>query len=173
MGRVASLGRVSRWVASLGRVAGLRCVVVVADVPSSFVLPRRITPPRPSSGTLSPAALQMRPPFDNGPPLDADGNSRMPSESSEGNALLPLEAIGAADHLECIARTRPNDGTPPTKADGNSCPSPERAMEGRQWRGGGGHWQVNYLTIKYERSRSVSSPPPPPFNLDGRRMQGR
>ncbi len=32
---------------------------------------------------------------------------------------------GAADHLECIARTPHNDETPPTYADGNSCPSPE------------------------------------------------
>ena len=30
-----------------------------------------------------------------------------------------------------------------------------RAMEGRQWRGGGGHRRVNYLTIKYERSRGM------------------
>ncbi len=133
MGRVASLGRVARWIASLGRVwvvslgrvAGLHRVIVVVDVPSSFVLPRRITPPRPSSGTLSPNALLMRPPFDNGPPLDANGNSWMPFESSEGNALLPLEANGAADHLECIAQTPPNNGTPPTNPNGNSCPSPE------------------------------------------------
>ena len=82
LGRVASLGRVSRWVASLGRVAGSRCWVAslgcwvagssggvaglrgvawrrVASRRRAIILlfPRRMNLPRPSSCSLSPATL--------------------------------------------------------------------------------------------------------------------